>query len=92
MPQVSRSARLIDLAALGCILAGAAVFLLGSSRLSDISRLSYRHPGPSTESALTAADHARYLSYGGVALIVAGCVVGITGTLHHSRRQKNQLV
>jgi len=85
---VSRRARMLDLAALACIVAGALVCLAANARLTEISKLSYRHPGPPNQSALTAADHARYLAYGGVALIVAGCVVGVTGALTLARRKR----
>src|SRR4051812_16314917 len=88
MPAVSRRARLLDLAALTCIVGGALLCLLANARLTEISKLSYRHPGPPTVSALAAADHARYLAYGGVALVLAGCVVGVTGALHLARRRK----
>ena len=91
MPVVSRRARLLDLAALACIVAGAGVFLVANSRLSEISRLSYRHPGPPNQSALAAADHARYLAYGGVGLIVAGCIIGVTGALALARRKATQV-
>jgi len=39
-------------------LAGAALCYAASLRLQEIGKLSYRHPGPRTESALRAADHA----------------------------------
>ncbi len=77
----------MDLAALACILAGAALCLVANGRMQEISKLSYQHPGPPTEKALDAADRARYLAYGGVALIVAGCVVGVTGVVRLSRRK-----
>ena len=80
---------MIDLAALACIVAGALLCLAANSRLAEISKLSYKHPGPPTESALAAADRARYLAYGGVGVIIAGCVVGVSGALAHSRRTTN---
>ncbi|MEP6731148.1 MAG: hypothetical protein ABJE10_10945 [bacterium] len=86
MPTVSRRARLLDLAALGCILVGATLCLVANARMTEIGRLSYRHPGPPTESALAAADRARYMSYGGVLFIVAGCVVGVAGTIRLRRK------
>ena len=81
MATVTRAARRIDLASLLCILAGAALCYTASLRFQEIGKLSYSHPGPRTESALAAADRARYLAYGGVAIIVAGCVVGIGGAI-----------
>jgi hypothetical protein len=87
MPTVSRRARLLDLAALGCILLGAALCLVSNSQMTEIAKLSFKHPGPPSQSALAAADRARYLAYAGVAIIVAGCVVGVTGTIMLSRRK-----
>jgi hypothetical protein len=86
MPVVSRRARLLDLAALSCIVSGAALCLVANTRLTEISKLSYQHPGPPSRPALAAADRARYLAYGGVALVVAGCIVGVTGAFHFARR------
>ena len=87
MPTVSRRARILDLSALGCILLGAALCLMANDRMTEIGKLSFMHPGPPTQSALAAADRARYLAYGGVALIVAGGVVGVAGTIRLSRRK-----
>ncbi len=87
MATVSRRARLLDLSALGSILLGAALCLVANDRFTEIGKLSYRHPGPPSQSALAAADRARYLAYGGVMLIVAGCVVGVAGTIRLSRRR-----
>jgi hypothetical protein len=87
MATVSRRDRYMDLAALACILAGAALCLIANGRLREIAKLSYQHPGPPTERALDAADRARYLAYGGVALVVAGCIVGVTGAIRLSRRK-----
>jgi len=87
MPVVSRRARLVDLTALLCILAGAITCLVAQARLSEIGRLSFRHPGPRTESALAAADRARFLAYAGVGGIVVGCIVAVTGALHLARRR-----
>ena len=87
MPVVSHRARLVDLTALLCILAGTITFLVAQARLSEIGRLSYRHPGPRTESALAAADRARFLAYAGVGGIVVGCIVAVTGALHLARRR-----
>jgi hypothetical protein len=90
MPTVSRTARLLDLAAIACIIVGVLLFLSGSARLTELAKLSYRHPGPRSESALEAADRARWLAHGGLALVVAGGVVGVVGAVQHSRinRQK----
>ncbi len=88
MPPVSRHARLLDLASLVCILAGAALCYAASLRFQEIGKLSYQHPGPRTESALAAADRARYLAYGGVALIVSGCAVGVGGVISAARRKR----
>ena len=87
MPPVSRRARLGDIAALACILAGAALCLVANTRLTEIGKLSYQHPGTRTESALAAADRARYLAYGGVALIVLGCAGAASGALALARRK-----
>ena len=86
MTTVSRRARLVDLGSLACILAGAALCYVASLRLQEIGRLSYRHPGPRTESALAAADHARYLAYGGIGLIIAGCGIGVGGAIRLAHR------
>jgi hypothetical protein len=82
---------MLDLAALACIVAGAAVCFIANARLTEISQYSYRHPGPPNVSQLAAADRARFLAYGGVALVVAGCVVGVTGALTLARRKKEAL-
>jgi hypothetical protein len=87
MPTVSRRARILDLAALGSILVGAALCLVSNSQMTEIGKLSYKHPGPPSQSALAAADRARYLAYAGVAIIIAGCVVGVAGTVRLSRRK-----
>jgi hypothetical protein len=87
MPIVSRRDRYVDLAALACIVAGAALCLIANGRLRELSKLSYQHPGPPTESALDAADRARYLAYGGVGLIGIGFVVGAAGAIRHTRRK-----
>ncbi len=87
MTSVSRRDRLTDLVALVLILAGIALYLDGTSRLGAISAYSYRHPGPRGQSALAAADRARYESNGGVALSVIGCAVGIFSAVRHARRR-----
>ena len=87
MSTVSRRDRLTDLAALVLILAGIALYLDGTARLRAISTYSYQHPGPRGQSALTAADHARYESNGGISLAVAGCLVGVFSAVRHARRR-----
>jgi hypothetical protein len=87
MPTVSRGARLLDLAALASILLGAAFCLWANAQMIEIGKLSYRHPGPPSVSALAAADRARYLAYGGTALILAGCAIGVTSAISHSRQK-----
>ena len=87
MATVTRRARLLDLACLLCILVGGGLGYVASVQLQDIGKLSYRHPGPRSESALKAADHARYLAYGGVALVLIGCVIGAGGAIQGARRK-----
>lgn len=87
MTTVSRRARLVDLGSLASILAGAALCYAASVRFQDISKLSYRHPGPRTESALAAADRARYIAYAGIGLIIVGCVIGAGGAIRLARRK-----
>ena len=87
MTSVSRRDRLTDLAALILILAGIALYLDGTSRLRAISAYSYEHPGPRGESALKAADRARYGANGGIALGVIGCAVGVFSAVRHARRR-----
>lgn len=88
MPTVSRNARLLDLGSLVCIVAGALLFYTASLRLHEIGKLSFRHPGPRGQSALDASDRAQYLAFGGVALILAGCSVGIGGVISAARRKR----
>lgn len=88
MPTPNRRDRLTDLAALVLILLGAALCVVANIRLQDISRLSYRHPGPPTVSQLAAADRARYLAYGGVGLILGGCAVAGVGAVRVARRPR----
>ena len=80
----------MDLAALGFILLGAALCLAANGRMREIGKLSYKHPGPPSESALAAADSARYLAYGGVGIIAAGCIVAVAGAIGHSRRKSGE--
>jgi hypothetical protein len=85
MTSVSRRDRQIDLAALLLIVVGAATYLVAATRLHTIALYSRTNPGP--PGALVAADHARYTSYAGVALIAAGCVVGVVAAGLHVRRR-----
>lgn len=87
MAPVSRRDRLTDLAALVLILLGIALYLDAAARLRVISAYSYQHPGPRGRSALAAADRARYESYGGLVLAVAGCAVGVFSAARHARRR-----
>jgi hypothetical protein len=84
---VSRKGRLFDLAALACVVAGAAICYASNAQLTDISKYSYQHPGPPSISQLTAADHARYLAYGGIGVIAFGIGVGITGVFVGRRKE-----
>ena len=85
---ISRTDRLFDLAALAAIVAGAGLYLDAGARLRAIAVYTYRHPGPRGVSQLVAADHARYESYAGLALIVAGCVIGVVSAVRVSRRAR----
>jgi hypothetical protein len=87
MSTVSRRDRLTDLAALVLILAGIALYLDGTAQLRAISAYSYRRPGPRGQSALAAADHARYESNGGMILVAAGCFAGVYSAFRHARRR-----
>ena len=87
MPTVSRRDRLTDLAALLLLLAGIAIGLHAGMRLGGIAKLSYQHPGPAGQSALAAADRARYESYAGIGVAILGCVVGVASALRHARRR-----
>ena len=87
MTNVSRRARTFDLAALACIIAGALLCVLASSKLTEIGKLSFQHPGPPNQSQLDAADRARYLAYAGVGVIAIGCGVAVVGAIGHSRRK-----
>ena len=86
MATVSRNARLVDLASLVGIFAGAALCYVASARLQEIGKLSYQHPGPRRTPALAAADRARYLAYGGAALIVVSGAVGAGGAIRVARK------
>jgi hypothetical protein len=86
MATVSRRDRLTDLAALVLILAGIALYLDAGVRMRAISAYSYQHPGPRGQSALVAADWARWESYGGLGLAVLGCAVGVASAARHARR------
>jgi len=86
MSHVTRAARVLDLACLACILAGGLLGYAASLRLQEIGKLSYRHPGPRNESALAAADRARYMAYAGVTLVVIGCLAAAGGAINVTRR------
>lgn len=85
MPIVSRRDRLVDLAAVLLIVAGAALYLVAASKLHAISLYSRANPGP--PGALDAADRARYLSYAGVTLVALGACVGVAAAGLHARRR-----
>jgi hypothetical protein len=86
MAKPTRHDRLLDLAALVCILAGVAFCLDGTARLTGISRLSYRSPGPAGVKQVDVADHARYEAYLGVALALIGCIGGTVHAVRVNRR------
>jgi hypothetical protein len=87
MTLVSRRDRLLDAGALLLILLGAALYLFAALKLHAISQYTYKHPGP--PNALGAADRARYVSYAGVALVVAGSLTGMVAAgLHGLRRRR----
>jgi len=85
MTTVSRRDRLVDLSALLLIVAGAALYVLAAVKLHGISLYSRMNPGP--PGALVAADQARYVSYGGLALVVVGACVGVVAAGLHARRR-----
>jgi hypothetical protein len=88
MATVSRRDRLTDLAGLALILAGIALYLDASARLRTILGYSYRHPGPPGESAVAAVTWAGQEWYGGLALGVLGCAVGVASAIRHARRTR----
>ncbi len=88
MTTVSRRDRLIDLAALALIIAGIALYADGTSRLRDITRFSYRHPGPPGLSQRKVADYARYECNAGIGLTIAGCAAGVIGAVGHTRQRR----
>jgi hypothetical protein len=85
MTTVSRRDRLVDLSALLLIVLGAALYLLAAVQLHGISLYSRTNPGP--PGALAAADHARNLSYAGVAIVAVGACVGVVAAGLHARRR-----
>ena len=89
MPAVTKRGRLFDVAAFVCIVAGAAMCYVANYELTEISKYSYRHPGPPSISLLTAADHARYLAYGGLGTIGLGILVGVAGVLILARKKRS---
>lgn len=80
----------MDLVALALIAGGVAVFLAALGQFREISKLSYRHPGPPDQSALAAADQARYLAYGAVTMVVLGCVVAVAGAIRVARAKQRR--
>ena len=83
-----RRDRYVDLSALALILVGASLCVVATDRLHDIAQLSYRHPGPRSESALVAADRARDLAYGGAGLIASGFLVAVGSAIRVARRTR----
>jgi hypothetical protein len=81
MTLVSRRDRLLDAGALLLMLLGAALYLFAALKLHAISQYTYKHPGP--PNALGAADRARYASYVGVGLVVAGNLLGMAAAGLH---------
>jgi predicted membrane channel-forming protein YqfA (hemolysin III family) len=86
MTLVSRRDRLLDAGALLLIILGAALYLVAAFKLHAISQYTYKHPGP--PHALDAADRARYASYLGVGLVVAGSILGMIAAGLHGWRRK----
>ena len=85
MTTVTRRDRLVDLAALLLIVAGATMYLVAATKLRTISLYSRTNPGP--PGALVAADQARYLSYAGLGLVAVGACVGVVAAGLHARRR-----
>ena len=90
MANVSRRDRLIDFSALALIVTGAALYLVARARMVSVAEsYSWKNPGPA--GAVTIVDQAMYATYAGVALIAAGCLVGIFGAaLHVARRRRER--
>lgn len=88
MPTITRRDRFIDLAALLVILIGIGLYLDGTSRLSAITRYTYRHPAPRGVRQLDVADNARYESNAGIALAVLGCAAGAASAALVVRRNR----
>jgi hypothetical protein len=86
MTPVSRRDRLLDAGALLLILLGAALYLVAALKLHAISQYTYHHPGP--PNALGAADRARYVSYAGLGLVVAGSALGALAAGLHLLRKR----
>lgn len=85
MTSVSRLHRQVDLAAVGFLLLGGALYLGARLRMEQISRYTWRNPGP--VGAVASVDQARYATYLAVALIAVGCVIGVVGAVMHFRRR-----
>lgn len=88
MATVSRRDRLVDLAALALVIAGIALYFDGTTRLRQVSTLSYQAPGPRGVSQRAVADRARYECNAGIGLTLAGGAVGVAGALSHARRRR----
>ena len=88
MPPVSRAARIVDVIALVLIAGGGAIFVTALGQFREVAKLSYRHPGPPNQSALAAADQARYLAYGSVVMVLLGCVVAVLGAIRVARAKR----
>ena len=88
MTRVTRSDRRVDLAAALLIVAGAALYADGTSRLGTIAQLTFRHPGPSGVKQLDVADRARYEANGGILLVVLGGLTGVASAVRMARRTR----
>ena len=86
MAKPTRHDRFLDIVALVCIVAGVALCLDGTARLTGIARLTYRFPGPAGVRQVDVADHARYEAYVGVALALIGCIGGTMHAVRVNRR------
>ena len=86
MASVTRRDRYADLAALLLIVAGAASYVHGTSRLRDIARLTFAHPGPRGVKQLDVADNARYEANGGIVLVAFGALTGVASAVRVFRR------
>lgn len=87
MATVTRRDRLVDLAALLLIVAGIALYGLGTYQLRRIARFSYQHPGPPGTKQLKMADRARYAANTGIAVVVLGAAMGVASAVRVARRR-----